>query len=185
MQSVPSCELIRRCWWPWSCGLWESCCVSPGFKFITIDPPANSMAPMMYLLHCSCITQGVGIIGGSRLSNLPSTSSSPSLLFAAVSFSLNYSSSSAEHVPNFHSIAMCIKFPFQRVLIHSKRTPDERAMLVLLRHYNLSWRISECVALKDFTLTLCTVVRNWRFLMHWKEYLMELHNLQFSSMVPL
>ena len=103
MQSVPSCELIRRCWWPWSCGLWASCCVSPGFKFITIDPPANSMAPMMYLLHCSCITQGVGIIGGSRLSNLPSTSSSPSLLFAAVSFFIELL---------FIQCRTCTKLPF-------------------------------------------------------------------------
>jgi hypothetical protein len=89
-----------------------------------------------------------------------------------------------KYVPNFHSITMCIKLPFQLVLIHSKWTLDERAMLVLLWHYNLSWRISECVALKDFTLTLCTNVKNWRFLMHWKEDLMELHNLQFSFMVP-
>jgi hypothetical protein len=78
------------------------------------------------------------------------------------------SSSSAEYVPNFHSIAMHIKLPFQRVLIHSKRTPDERAMLVLLWHYNLSWKILECVALKIFTLTLCIDVQNWWFFMCWK-----------------
>jgi hypothetical protein len=59
-------------------------------------------------------------------------------LFVVASFSLNCSSSKTEHVLNFHSIAMCIKFPSPRVLIHSKPTPDGRAMLILLRHYNLS-----------------------------------------------
>jgi hypothetical protein len=42
------------------------------------------------------------------------------------------------HVGTEFKKNQCIKLPFQRVLIHSKRTPDERAMLVLLWHYNLS-----------------------------------------------
>ena len=58
--------------------------------------PAGCMAPMMCLLHGSCFAQGVGIIGCSRalctrLPNHPLTSSSPSRLFAAASFSLNFS----------------------------------------------------------------------------------------------
>ena len=78
-----------------------------------------------------------------------------------------------------------MKLPFQRVVIDPKRTPDEEVMVVLLRHCALSRDISERAALKDFTITLHTDLQNSRFLMRWKEGLMELYNIQFSLMVLL
>ena len=78
-----------------------------------------------------------------------------------------------------------MKLPFQRVVIDPKRTLDEEVMVVLLRHYALSRDISEHAALKDFTITLHTDLQNSRFLMRWKEGLMELYNIQFSLMVLL
>ena len=78
-----------------------------------------------------------------------------------------------------------MKLPFQQVVLDPKRTPDEEVMVVLLRHYALSRDISECAALKYFTITLYTDLQNSRFLMRWKEDLMELYNIQFSIMVLL
>ena len=49
-------------------------------------------------------------------------------------------------------------------------------MLVLLRRCNLSRGISERAALKDFTITLHTDLQSWRFLIRWKEDLMDLQN---------
>ena len=43
-----------------------------------------------------------------------------------------------------------MKLPFQRVVTDPKRTPDEKVMVVLLRHYALSRDISERAGLKDF-----------------------------------
>ena len=70
-----------------------------------------------------------------------------------------------------------MKLPFQRVVIDLKQTPDEEVMVVLLRHYALSRDISEPAALKDFTITLHIDLQNSRFLMSWKEDLMELYNI--------
>jgi len=78
-----------------------------------------------------------------------------------------------------------IKLPFQRVVIDPKWTPDEELRVVLLQHYALSRDISERAALKDFTITLHTDLQNSRFLIRWKEDLMELYNIQFSIMVLL
>lgn len=71
---------------------------------------ARSLVPIM-VYHLCLHYLGCRDHRGSRLSNLPSTPSPPSLLFVVASFSLNCSSSKTEHVLNFHSIAMCIKFP--------------------------------------------------------------------------
>ena len=78
-----------------------------------------------------------------------------------------------------------MKLPFQRVVIDPKRTPDEEVMVVLLRHYALSRDISERAALKDFTITHHSDLQNSRFLMSWKEDLMDLYNIQFYLMVIL
>ena len=78
-----------------------------------------------------------------------------------------------------------MKLPFQRVVIYPKRTPDEEVMVILLWHYALSRDISECAALKDFIITLHTDLQNSRFLMRWKEGLMEIYNIQLSLMVLL
>ena len=53
MRTVSSCEFIRRCQWSRSCGLRSILLCILGFKVITIDSPASSMAPMVYL-HDSC-----------------------------------------------------------------------------------------------------------------------------------
>ena len=58
-----------------------------------------------------------------------------------------------------------MKLPFQRVVIDPKQTPDKEVMVVLLRHYALSRDISERAALKDFTITLHSDLKNSRFLM--------------------
>jgi len=94
-------------------------------------------------------------------------------------------SSCTEHVPKFYSMESLMKLPFQWVVIDPKRTPDEELMVILLRHYALSRDISERVALKDFTITLHTDLQNSRFLMRWKEDLMEIYNIQFYLMVLL
>ena len=75
-----------------------------------------------------------------------------------------------------------MKLPFQQVVIDPKWTPDEEVMVILLRHYALYRDISERAALKDFTITLHTDLQNSRFLMRWKEDLMELYNIKFSLM---
>ena len=85
-------------------------------------------------------------------------------------------SSCSEHIPKSQLLAMCIKLYFQQVFICSNWTPYEEVMLVLPRRYALSREISERAALKDFSITLHTVVQIWRFLMRWKEDLIELHN---------
>ena len=51
--TMTSYESIRRCRWSWSCGLRSILLCILGFKVITIDSPASSMAPMVYL-HGSC-----------------------------------------------------------------------------------------------------------------------------------
>ena len=90
--------------------------------------------------------------------------------------SLNYPSSSAKHVPNFYSIARCIKLYFQQVVIRPNCTLVKEVMFVLLRRCNLFRGISERAALKDFTITLHTDLQSWWFLICWKEDLMELQN---------
>jgi hypothetical protein len=45
--------------------------------------------------------------------------------------------------------------------------------------------ISNCAALNDSTLSLCTGFQNWWFLMRWKGGLNELLNINFSSIVHL
>ena len=49
MITMTSYESIRRCQWSWSCGLRSVLLCILGFKVITIDSPAGSMAPMVYL----------------------------------------------------------------------------------------------------------------------------------------
>ena len=53
MITMTSYESIRRCRWSWSCGLRSVLLCILGFKVITIDSPASSMAPMV-CLHGSC-----------------------------------------------------------------------------------------------------------------------------------
>ena len=52
-------------------------------------------------------------------------------------------SSCTEHVPKLYSMESLMKLPFQQVVIDPKRTPDEEVMVVLLRHYALSWETHE------------------------------------------
>ena len=67
------------------------------------------------------------------------------------------------------------------MVIRPDRTPDKEVMLVLLRRCNLFRGISERAALKDFTITRHTDLQSSRFLIRWKEDLMELqNNLLFS-----
>src|SRR5687767_8446132 len=72
-----------------------------------------------------------------KLFSLTSSSPSPSF-FAIDSSSLNFYASRTELIPNLCSFEKFIKLCFQQVVIHPKWTPDERVMLVLLRHYILS-----------------------------------------------
>jgi hypothetical protein len=43
-----------------------------------------------------------------------------------------------EHIPKYCSIENFIKLPFQRVLIHLNRSPNERVMAILFRSCMLS-----------------------------------------------
>jgi hypothetical protein len=79
----------------------------------------------------------------SLIEDLPKAS----FCFIAISFitlrcclhSMNFSSMSRkESILNLYSVAQCIKFPFQPVLICPNRTPDSRVTSVLLRRWNLS-----------------------------------------------
>jgi len=99
--------------------------------------------------------------------------------------------SRTEHSQNFCSFAKFIKFPYQQVVIHPQRTPDDGVTPVLLWRPELIFitcnvkRIFLAVVLKDFITTPCTDLQTWQFLIRWKEYLMELLNIQFSSIVHL
>jgi hypothetical protein len=90
--------------------------------------------------------------------------------------------SRTKHIQKYNSIEKFIKLPFQRVLIHLNRSPNEGAMVVSLQHCLLP-RISACATIGDSAISAC---RNFRLpcrLIHWNVYFMELLKIQIYQIV--
>jgi hypothetical protein len=93
--------------------------------------------------------------------------------------SMNFSlMSRTESIPKLYSIAHCTKFPFQQIFICPNRTPfyfgDE-----------ICPETSERATLNVFSITPCTGLQICWFLMRWKDNLIELLNISFSSFLLL
>ena len=64
--------------------------------------------------------------------------------------------SRTEHILKHCSIAKCMNFPFQRVLIRPKLIPNKRVMSILSQRCNLSRRISERATSNVLAISPCT-----------------------------
>jgi hypothetical protein len=104
---------------------------------------------------------------------------------------------SLPHLPQFFFYFQnrtCTKTPlqvefhelcFQRAIMHMKRVPNKRLVPILLRRCNLSkvdFRLRNAQCFCHISLY---GLQNWWFLMHWKEGLKEVLNINFSSIVHL
>jgi hypothetical protein len=78
-----------------------------------------------------------------------------------------------------------MKLSFQRAIIRVKQVPNKRVVPFLLRRCNLYRVFLEHAAPYVYVISSCTVLQNWWFLMHWKEGLKDLLNINFSSIVHL
>ena len=90
-----------------------------------------------------------------------------------------------EHVLKHCSIAKCMNFPFQRVLIRPKLIPNKRVMFILSKRCNLSRRISERATSNVLAISPCTGLQiHWSW-MCWNRNFMELLNINFFFLVHL
>ena len=64
--------------------------------------------------------------------------------------------SRTEHVLKHWSIAKCMNFPFQRVLIRPKLIPNKRVMSISSQRCNMSRRISERATSNVLAISPCT-----------------------------
>jgi hypothetical protein len=87
-----------------------------------------------------------------------------------------------EHIPKYSSIEKFIKLPFQRVLIRLNRSPNKRAMAVLLQHCLLS-RISARATIGDSAISACRNLRLPPRLIRWNVDFMELLKIQICPIV--
>jgi hypothetical protein len=87
-----------------------------------------------------------------------------------------------EHIPKYNSIEKFMKLPFQRVLIHLNRRPNERVMAVSLQHCLLS-RISACASFGDPAISACRNLRLPCCLIRWNVGFMELLKMQIYPIV--
>jgi hypothetical protein len=83
-----------------------------------------------------------------------------------------------EHIPKYCSIENFIKLPFQRVLIHLNRSPNEGAMAVLFPLLHAVQKISERSTFGNSAILACRNLRLTWFLIHWKSNFMGLLNIQ-------
>jgi hypothetical protein len=74
---------------------------------------------------------------------------------AAASFSWIYPMYITEHIPKYCSIENFIKLPFQRVLIHLNRSPNEGAMAVLFPLLHAVQKISERATFGNSAIPAC------------------------------
>jgi hypothetical protein len=83
-----------------------------------------------------------------------------------------------EHIQKYCSIENFIKLPFQRVLIHLNRSPNEGAMAVLFPLLHAVQKISERATFGNSAILACRNLRLTWFLIRWKCNFMGLINIQ-------
>jgi hypothetical protein len=83
-----------------------------------------------------------------------------------------------EHKPKYCSIGNFIKLPFQRVLIHFNRSPNEGAMAVLFPLLHAVQKISERATFVNSAIPACRNLWLTWFLIRWKHNFMGLLNIQ-------
>jgi hypothetical protein len=83
-----------------------------------------------------------------------------------------------EHIQKYCSIEIFIKLPFQRVLIHLSRSPNEGAMAVLFPLLHDVQKISERATFGNSAIPACSNLRLTWFLIHWKRNFMGPLNIQ-------
>jgi hypothetical protein len=83
-----------------------------------------------------------------------------------------------EHIPKYCSIENVIKLPFQWVLIHLNRSPNERAMAVLFPLLHAVQKISEHAIFGNSAISACRNLWLTWFLIRWKRNFMGLLNIQ-------
>jgi hypothetical protein len=83
-----------------------------------------------------------------------------------------------EHIQKYCSIENFIKLPFQRVLIHLNRNPNEGAMAVLFPLLHAVQKIPERATFGNSVISACRNLRLTWFLIRWKRNLMGLLNIQ-------
>jgi hypothetical protein len=83
-----------------------------------------------------------------------------------------------EHIPKYCSIENFIKLPFQRVLIHLKRSPNEGAMAILFPLLHAVQKISERAIFGNSAISACRNLRLTWFLVRWKHNLKGLLHIQ-------
>jgi hypothetical protein len=88
-----------------------------------------------------------------------------------------------EHIPQYCSIKNFIKLPFQRVLIHLNRSPNEGAMAVLFMLLHAVQKISERATFGNSAIPACKNLRLTWYLIRWKRNFMGLLNIQRYSVV--
>jgi hypothetical protein len=91
-----------------------------------------------------------------------------------------------EHIKKYCSIEKFIKLPFQRVLIHLNRSPNEGAMAVLFPLLRAVQKISERATFGNSAILACRNLRLTWFLISWKHKFMGLINIQrYPVVLPL
>jgi hypothetical protein len=83
-----------------------------------------------------------------------------------------------EHIPKYCSIENFIKLPFQWVLIHLNRSPNEGAMAILFPLLHAVQKISERATFGNSAIPACRNLRLTWFLIRWKHNFMGLLNIQ-------
>ena len=85
---------------------------------------------------------------------------------------------STEHIPNYRSIEMFMKLPFQRVVIHLKPSPNEGVMPVSLLALRAVQKFSECTTFNVLVILACRNLWLTWFLIRWNGNFVELLNIQ-------
>jgi hypothetical protein len=90
-----------------------------------------------------------------------------------------------EHIQKYCSIENFIKLPFQRVLIHLNRSPNEGAMAILFPLLHAVQKISERATFGNSAILACRNLRLTWFLIRWKRNFMGLLNIQkYPVVIP-
>jgi hypothetical protein len=83
-----------------------------------------------------------------------------------------------EHTPKYCFIENFIKLPFQRILIHLNRRPNEGAMAILFPLLHAVQKFSERATFGNSAISACRNLRLTGFLISWKLKFMGLLNIQ-------
>ena len=88
---------------------------------------------------------------------------------------------STEHIPKYRSIENFMKLPFQRVVDHPKRSPNEWVMVVSILALRAVQKISECTTFNVLAIPTCRNLRLTWFLIRWNGNFVELLSIQKYS----